>query len=285
MKYTLIAVSLLAFPLFAATGDDCRAVSQLAALYELRALLLKPYTSSYDAEKFIDRRIDELREPMSDGGFRWVRWMRPTGKDGPEVKKGHRVVGVHGRDDHDPFEAGGDHGFAVRIEVPDKRTAFNRNNRVFVGDVKIRYEVNGRSRTMEKTIGQWMQPDTSRTFDLETIADHVDVSLDSGADADHVRESLVEIHILQAVADDDPENPSFPAIQALKRVRRAGDERLVIDDEIARMESSLFPQSTSLPLVDIVTALRRADDLMRSKNESDHEKGEKLLHETLRRLH
>src|SRR5438309_427127 len=83
----------------------------------------------------------------------------------------------------------------------------------------------GRPDTMEKTIDAWMNPDTSKTFDLETIADHVDVSLDSGADADHVREALVEIHILQAVADDDPENPAYLAIESLKRVRHASDER------------------------------------------------------------
>jgi hypothetical protein len=283
-RLLLLLAFVFALPLFALGPDDCRAYSQLAALYQVRGLMLKSNTSSYDVDNFIDHQIDELRGPEAGGGFRWVRWMKPSGSNGPEVKKGHRAVGVHDRGERDPFEASGDHGFAVRIEVPEKKTAFSKNNRVFVGDVTIRYDDNGRSRTMQKTIGEWMNPDTSRTFDIETIADRVDVSIDSGADADKVREALVEIHILQAVADDDPENPAFDAIQSLKRVRRATDERYAIDDEIAHLESSLYPHGESLPIAQIIGDLRRADELIHSSKEKERDRGADLLRETMRRL-
>ena len=285
MRRALLAVLAcsVTLPLFATDRVDCGELTRLGVLYELRSLMLRPHTSSYTVEQFIDRRVEMLREPTSDGDYRWVRWTRPSG-DAPENKKGHLVVAVHDRGDSDHFEASSDHAFAVRIEVPAKRSLFGKNSPVYVGSVKIRTESNGRSRSIDKNIGQWMNPDTSRTLDLETIADHATVSLESGAQADHVRDALVEIHLLQAVAEDDPANPSYPAIQALQSIRRSSDPQAV-DDEIATMERHLFPDSDPMPLASLIGQLRRADDLMHSKKTDEQEKGDKLLKETLRRLH
>jgi hypothetical protein len=41
--------------------------AQIAALYEIRALMLHG-VSSYDVNKFIDTKLDSLREPMPNGG-------------------------------------------------------------------------------------------------------------------------------------------------------------------------------------------------------------------------
>jgi len=286
MRRPLILLSLLAsVPLFAADRGECDAATHLVTLYQVRSIALKSYSSEYDIDNFIDHRIDDLREPLREGGFRWVRWMRPSGSNGPEVKKGHRAVGVQDRDERDTFEASGDHGFAVRIEVPEKKTAFSRNNRVYVGSVTIRYAFHGETRTLKKSIDTWMNPDTSRTFDLDTISDHVDVAIESSTDAKTVREALVEIHILQAVADDDPENPAYPAIQSLRRIRNATDSRYAIDDEIARLETAMFPQSDPMPIAQIIADLRRADQLSRSSKDADKDKGAQLFRETMRRLH
>jgi hypothetical protein len=283
-RFAVVILLFAALPVLALDVPDCTPLQQLAALYEVRSLALKRYSSSSDIDHFIDRRLDDFRGPLAGGGFRWVRWTRPTG-DAPDLKKGHLAVGVHDRGEKDTFEAGGEHAFAVRIEVPEKRSLFTHNNRVYVGTVHVRYETNGRTRSLDKTIDEWMNPDTSRTIDLETIAERVSVSLDSGAPPDHVREALVEIHILQAVPQDDPANPAYEAIQSLQRVRRDSYDRFAIDDEIARVETQLYPGSDPLPLVRILTELRRADEMLRSKKDDEREKGEKLLTETLRRLH
>lgn len=284
MKRVLIFTLLLtAAPAVAASGDeDCRALAGLHELYAIRSMAMSRHTSSYDIDSHIDRRIETLREPLRGGEYRWVRWARPRG-DAPEIKKGHLVVAVHDRGDSDPFEASGDHIFSVRIEVPAKRSLFGKNAPVYVGNVRIRTEVNGRTRSFDKNIGQWMNPDTSRTIDLETITDHATVSLESSTQPDHVRDALVEIHLLQAVAEDDPANPSFPAIQMLQNIRRSSDPR-TIDLEIATMERRLFLDADPLPLATLITELRHADELSRSKKTEDQEKGEKLLKETLRRL-
>lgn len=272
---------MIVLPLLAATSlfgietDDCSASNQLATLYQLQALILRSGSSSYDVDKFIDTRIDELRVPTSGGGFRWVRWMRPTGNP-PYDKHGHNVVAVQGSGS-DHFEASGDHAFSVRVVVPSKRSLFNGNNPVYVGTVQVRSVINGRERTKDEPINEWMNPDTSRTIDLGAIADHVDVSLDASTSERKVRQALVEIHILKAVAEDDPANPNYDTIVMLRRLRDSYDPT-AIDDAIARLDPN------ALPLARIVRDLRLADELLRSKKQEDQDKGDRLLRETLRRL-
>ncbi|MEO8036245.1 MAG: hypothetical protein ABI837_17550, partial [Acidobacteriota bacterium] len=174
--------------------------------------------------------------------------------------------------------------FAVRVAVPRKRSLLNGNNRVYVGSVHVTWDVDGRSREKVEKIDQWMNPDTSRTIDLGVIADHARASLDASAAADHVKESLVELHFEQAVAEDDPANPEYETIRSLGRVRSAYDMDREIDEQIAQLERAMFPSSRPLPILEILKDLRRADELMRSKKEKEVEQGKDLLKDTLRRL-
>ena len=277
----LIAMLFAAVPLFAVdTADDCRPYQQLAALYEIRSVMLRPYSSSYTVDKVIDGRVDQLRGPLADGNYRWIRWVRPSG-DAPYDKHGHTVVGVNGASS-DSFEASGQHAFAVAIVVPQKKSLFSSNNAVYVGKVRLSYVIDGRMRTKEETINAWMNPDTSRTIDLGGIADRAEASLDASTNQKDVKNALVEIHFRNAVPRDDPSNPSYDTIVALQKLR--GADPYAIDSEIARLEQSLFPDAAPIPLVGIVTDLRRAGDLMRSKKDEEKEKGRKLVEETMRRL-
>ena len=276
MKKLLACLALFAVPAAAVEVDDCRAtLAHLTALYEIRSLMMKRYTSSYDVDKAVDRRLDDLREPLGGGKYRWVRWVRRD-SDAPTDKKVHKLRGATSAD---RFESSADHAFAVRVVVPSKRSLFNANSPVSIGGVEIRYTVNGRTRTRNERIDAPMNPDTSRTFDLETIADHVEVAVDVSSKS----EAVVETHFRQAVAEDDPANPSYSTIQALKRIRGTDDPRM-IDAEIASIERGLFPGADPLPILTIIADLRRADELMRSKKQEDQDKGDKLLKETLRRL-
>jgi hypothetical protein len=275
MRHVLIAATLFAaLPLFAIDTEECRDARTLAALYQVRDAML----SGRGTAPLIDDMVDRLREPVAGGGYRWVRWVRPSG-EAPEDKKLHRVRAP--KSEPDNFEASGDHAFAVRVVVPSKRTLFAGNNPVWVGNVEVNYTANGRSKTISQPINAEMQPDTSRTIDLPVIADHVDVRLASATS--NPGEALVEVHFRQAVAEDDPENPAYDTIAVLRRVRDR-DDAYYVDDQIASLERSMFPGTSPLPLLTIVRDLRRADDLMRSKKDEDQEKGQKLLKETMRRL-
>jgi hypothetical protein len=276
MKRALFSLALLliAAPLLA---DDCGAMTQLATLYELRHVAMR---RSSDADSWIDKRIDYLREPSGDG-YRWVRWARPSGSD-PVDKHLHKTQAVHGNGNY-PFEATGAHAYGVRVVVPAKQSLFGRNNPVYVGTVRISYDAEGRHRTKSERIDQWMNPDTSRTIDLGAIADHVEVLLDASTAEKDANSALVEIHFRQAVAEDDPANPAYRTIQSLKHVRNSWSSD-AIDDEIARVERDTFGATESVPLLGIVRDLRRADELIRSSKDSDKEKGDRLLKETLRKL-
>jgi hypothetical protein len=283
IRQPAIALLLACIALPASAFDDCNpAVTALAVLYDVRSVMLTSYSSDYEVRGRVDKRLDDLRVPLPDGGFRWVRYVRPQG-DPPTVVKGHSVVAAHDAGDRDTYEASAPHSFSVRIVVPRKRSLFNGNNPVYVGKVSIRYEVNGRSRTISQTIDEWMEPDTSRTFDLDGIADHADVAIDAGAQASHSRESLVEVHFKQAVPQDDPDNPNFGAIRSLQRVR-SNPEPQVIDSEIAGFEQSLYSGMSSVPLAGIVEMLRHAEPLLKSSKTEEQEKGEKLLRQALRLL-
>jgi hypothetical protein len=252
-------------------------MTQLGTLYELRNVALR---HSYDVDSWIDKRIDYLREPAGDG-YRWVRWVRPSGSD-PTDKHLHKTQAVHGSGT-DSFEATGAHAYGVRVVVPAKQSLFGRNNPVYVGTVRIAYDADGRRRTKTERIDQWMNPDTSRTIDLGAIADRVEASLDASTAQKDANQALVEIHFRQAVAEDDPANPGYRTIQSLKHVRGSFSSD-AIDDEIARVERDTFGTTESVPWLSIVRDLRRADELIRSSKDSDKEKGDKLLKETLRRL-
>jgi hypothetical protein len=277
-RAALISLFLLASPLLAVNGDDCTpAMTHLRSLYELRSLLLKTYTTPYDVERFANRRIEELRDPLPSGGYRWVRWMRPA-NGGPTKKEGHNVRAVQGRDE-DQFEASADHAYAVRVAVPAKRSLLKKNNPVYVADIVITAD----GVTKKYPINRWMNPDTSQTFDLNGIADRVEATARASTAQKDVNEALVEIQFRQAVADDDPANPAYSTIRMLQRVKEAPNP-VTVDAEIAALERQIFPSSDSLPILTLIADLRRADDLMKSSKPEEQEKGNKLLHETLRRI-
>ena len=265
MKRLALAILLIA-PNLAA--DDCTLPREL---YAVRAVAMRTYSSSYDVDSFVDKRLEVLRKG-------YVIWTRPAG-EGPFDKKLHRTKAS--KDALDSFEASGEHVYAVRVAVPAKRTLFNANNPVYVGNIEIRYTAEGKTQTLKQPIEALMQPDTSRTIDLPVIADSVSVRLGTGTNKPG--ESLVEVHFKQALPEDDRNNPDYDAVRALQRIRDSSDAR-TIDDEIADMERRLLPNSDPLPLVEIIADLRRADDLIRSKKDEDQERGNRLLKDTLRRL-
>lgn len=271
-----------AAPLFAVQNDDCSKYQQLATLYEVRSLMLKSFTSSYDVGKFVDAQLEQLRGPMPDGSYRWVRWVRPT-SDAPYDKHGHTVGAVNGSGS-DSFESSGDHVFEVAVVVPQKKSLFSANNPVYVGTVRVSYTVDGRTRTKDEPINSWMNPDTSRTIDLGAIADHAQASLDASANAKDARNALVELHFRKAVPRDDPDNPGYDTIQALQRVRNVSDPD-TIDDEIARAERALYPDAEPFPMTSFISDLRHAQELLHSKKEKDQREGQELMERTLRKLH
>jgi hypothetical protein len=258
-------------------------MSALHALYDLRSMIVDSDASSYEVSSRIEEHLETLREPLPDGGYRWVRFVRPKSGSGPVLKREHLIEAVHGNEAFESFEAASDHVYSLKVAVPRKRSLLNANREAYVGTLKIRYWVDGEEKSMTRTINQWIKPDTSKTFDIGAIADRVETEVEVATRPASVRQSLVEVQFTQAVAQDDPESPHAEAVARLKKVLYDATPE-TIDDEIASLESQIFGSSSRVPLTQIAVALREADRLMASDDEEEQERGRKLLHDTLRLL-
>lgn len=281
---TAAAVCALALATFASplAADDCAELAALRALYEIRQVMFHPYFGSWDVSSRIDTHLSELRGPLPSGGYRWVRFVRPSGEP-PIAKKEHLVQSNQRAGDSDVFEASAEVPFAIRIVVPRKRSLVRGNNEVWVGGLEIRTWVDGEVETETKRIDQWLKPDSQRTFDLGMIADRAEVAVEAGTNPATLGQALVEVHFRQAVAQDDPANPQREGVEALKRLSLSPDPA-TLDLEIARLESRLFPGIVVTPFTTIVARLREAEKLLASATEEEREKGKKALTEVMKSL-
>ena len=286
MKRTLVAVALFALTIPAAaraqSDADCAALQTLQALYEIRHLAMSAYPNSYTIDQAIETHLDRLRDPLPTGGYRWVRWTRPSG-DGPVVKREKIVQADQASGDLEVFEADAAVPYAIRIVAPRKRSLTKANKELWVGTVNVRYWSQGQMKTMERRVDTWLMPDNSRTIDLGVIADRAEVSVETGTKSANRGQALVEVHFRQAVAQDDPANPNFQGVEALKRLEYSVDPA-TLDLEIARLERQLFPGVTVTPFTTIVARLREAETLLRSEKEEEKEKGRKALADVVRAL-
>jgi hypothetical protein len=268
----------LAVALSAAAVDDCAPeMAALHAFYDLRSLVVDRDASTYEISSQIDEHLDNLRGPLPDGGYEWVRFVRPKSGTGPVIKREHLIAGS----EPESFEGTADHVYSVKIVVPRKRSLLKGNKEAWVGEVAVRYWVDGEEEITTKKVNQWMKPDTSKSYDLGVIADRAEAVAEVSTRT--ANESLAEIHFVQAVAQDDPESPHADTVERLKKL--AGDiTPRAIDEEIAKLEYQIFGRREAVPVAQIVVALREADELIRSDKEEEQEEGRKLLRETMRLL-
>jgi hypothetical protein len=282
MRKLVLAILLLlvSTSLFAAYDCDVD-VRALNALFDIRDLMISR-ASSYTVDSRIQMHIENLRDPLPQGGYRWVMWVRPTG-DAPVQKKAHLVSSVKDQGDAESFEASGDHPFEVRVVVPRKRSTFNANHAVYVKKLVVRYDRDGKQQQLDKAIDKWMAPDTSQSFDLGGIAERANAELEVATRASDVQQALAEIHFRQAVATDDPDNPHFETIQTLKSL--ASDlsaEKL--ERNISLIEKRLFPDAHFVRLVPLFEQIRTAMDLIKSEKPEEQEKGKKSLDAAIKQL-
>lgn len=276
MRSLVIGLLLCSLVTPALRAQDCETeLAALRAFYDIRDLAVRESTSPYDITRRIDQHLSELREPLGDGSFRWVNYVRPTGS-APIVKRERSVEANRDAGDSEIFEAGADHPFAVQVVVPRKRSLIRGNMEAWVGEVEIRYWADGEEDRITRTINAWLRPDTTRSFDLGVIADRAEVVAEVGTRKSTPGQSLVEIHFQQAVPQDDPESPNADTVRRLKSLAADADPG-TIDDEIESLEQQIFGRSGRLRTTELVATLRAAETLLASEKEEEREKGQKLL--------
>jgi hypothetical protein len=279
-----LAWFVLAFcALQAGASEDCSDIQALNALYGVRGLVIRG-APSWTITSEIDEQIRALRQPLPGGGYRWVRIVRPAAGQGPFLKKGY-MVKASSESAPDVFEAEGSNAWAVSVVVPRKRSLLRANNESWVGDATITCTIDGRSETKKESIRRWMSPDTTHTIDLGgPIASDCRVRVQTATRAAFTNEqALVEIHIRQAVEEDDPANPSYETIRTLEKIRSTASPE-TLDYEIAKLERRLFPNLDTFPFATLLFETREAQRLLKSEKQEDREKGEKMLAEVVKEI-
>lgn len=283
MKRYLAWVVLFLAAIQPAAAEDCRDVDALNALYGVRELVIRG-EPSWTISTEIDEQVERLREPLAGGGYRWVRLVIPSSGEGPFDKTEHFVRSAS-ESAPDVFEAEARDAWAIRIAVPRKRSLFRSNNESWVGDATITCTIEGRTETRRESIRRWMKPDTTQTIDLGgAIADSCRVQLETATRTAFLDEqALVEVHIRQAVAEDDPENPNAETIRVLQKIRSSATPA-TLDYEIAKLERRLFPNLYSYPFATLFEMTREAQVLLASEKEEEREKGLKKIDEVVNEL-
>jgi len=283
MKRATICLLLIVLSAPVRASEECPDVEALNALYGVRELVIRE-APSYTISSEIDDQIEQLRGPLPEGGYRWVRLVRPADENGPFDKTGH-FVRSDSVDSPDVFEAAAANAWAVSIVVPRKKSLFRANSESWVGDATITCTVEGRSETRRESIQRWMKPDTRHTVDLGgVIADSCRVRVETATRTAYLDEkALVEIHIQEAVEEDDAANPNAEAIRILKKVRHSTSPE-TLDYEIAKLERRLFPNLYSYPFATLLAETREAQKLLTSEKEDEQKKGMEKLEEVVKGL-
>lgn len=282
MSRFLLALVLGFAALPVSAADSCDEVAALNTLYGVRDLMIRG-ASSWTITSAIDEHIERLREPMPGGGYRWIRLIRPENGRGPYDREKHFVMS----DDEsspDIFESDAASAYAISVVVPRKRSLFRKNAESWIGDVAITCRAEGRTETKRESIRRWMRPDTSHLIDLDMIADHCHVRVESYTRTEYLDEQArVEIHIRQAVEQDDPDNPNYETVRSLHKVRSdSSTEKL--DYEIARLERRLFPSLRSYPFATLLARVQEAEELLRSEEEEKRVEGKELLERVVKQI-
>jgi hypothetical protein len=278
MTWTILLLT--AIPVAADWRDPLRTdLEGLGILYQVREQLLDRRVSDWDVNRFIDREIDRLLEPLPEGGHEWVVQVRPASE---VVRRSEHLVRAT-PDAPSTFEHAEPWVYAVRLVVPRKRSLFRGNNPVWVEGYRVMVvEPDGSRSEREIEVGRWMQPGTTTTLDLDTIASSVRVAARAATAAEHRGEALLEIHLLKTVTRDDPQNPYFETIAMLRDLRRSlSPDR--VDSQIERLERRVFPGKRPLPVGRLADLLSEAQALLESEDPAEREKAGAVL-ERMRRL-
>lgn len=201
------------------TALDAQRVSDLGA--DLKAFdRMAEFCDNLDPcaaviRRVADENLEMLREPRGDGSYRWANLQR--------IEAGRRssdgeIVKVHSEAELDTIAVAGQRIYSAIISVPKRRTMFSSNNKVWVRDLVVESEmVDGRTRTYEIPVGEWIEPEDSRTVPLEDVALKARVVARLGVQTGNTK-SAAEVTILEASLVDDPRNPYYPFVRQFKGI-------------------------------------------------------------------
>ncbi|MBI2212670.1 MAG: hypothetical protein HYU52_03415 [Acidobacteria bacterium] len=162
--------------------------------------------------KVVEQNLDMLREPRSDGSYRWASFQRV---EAGRISDEKEILKVSTEATLDTIELAGKHSFSVVVTAPRKRSLISANNKIFVRDVIAEITSgDGKIRTAEIPVGVWVNPGDSHSVPLDEIAASARVKVNIGVESG-TKKAVASVALLQAGLVDDPLNPHHPAVKRL----------------------------------------------------------------------
>jgi hypothetical protein len=174
--------------------------------------------------KVAEQNLDMLREPRSDGSYRWASFQRI---EAGRVTVEKEIIKVNTEATLDVIELTGKRSFRVVVSAPKKRSLVSSNSKVFVRDVVAEVTgVDGKARTVEIPVGVWVNPGDSHSVPLDDIAISARVKVNVGVESGG-KKAVASVALLQAGLVDDPLNPYHPAVKRLVAIDTIVKEKTV----------------------------------------------------------
>lgn len=164
----------------------------------------------------VDSDMTMLREPREDGTYRWAALQR---QDASRVKDEKAVERVHSEKELREVTLTAPNAYRVEVAVPQKRSLFAANNRVFVRNVFVDSTgFDGKTTHHEIAVRRWINPGDATSIALYEIGKSVKIVAELGVESGEKR-AVAEVALVQAKLVDDPASPYFPAVKRLEQIR------------------------------------------------------------------
>ncbi|MFA6955464.1 MAG: hypothetical protein WC538_06285 [Thermoanaerobaculia bacterium] len=174
--------------------------------------------------KVVEQNLDTLREPRTDGTYRWASFARIEANHTSLEKE---ILKVSTESTLDTIELTAKHVFRVVVSAPKKRNIVSSNNKIFVkGVVAEMTGGDGKVRTSEIPVGVWIAPGDSHSVPLDEIAASARVKVSIGVESG-TKKAVASVALLEASLVDDAQNPYYPAVKRLNVINTIVKEKTV----------------------------------------------------------
>ncbi len=165
----------------------------------------------------VDSDIEDLREPRSDGTYRWASLQR---EEASRVKDQKSIERVQSEKDLREVTLTAPNAYRVEVSLPTKRSLVSANNRVYIRNVLVDSTgFDGKPLHHEISVNAWVNPGDSNGVALPEIGKSVRATVELGVESGDKR-AVADVALIQAKLADDPASPFFPAVQRLLQIRQ-----------------------------------------------------------------
>lgn len=225
-------------------NDDLRAM--------LRVLDVSKERGDYQEvlRRITDEDIDELREPRTNGSYRWATLQR---EEEGRVSDERGVEKVSSEKELTKITVTAPRAYRVVVSAPRKRSLFSSNSRVWLRDVAVELtDFEGKTTNEILPANVWINPGESHSLALPIVARSAKAEASVGVESGN-KKAVASVALVQAKLVDDPRSPYYPAVRRLLDIQqrlsdgsvRTAELRAVIDEALLSLPGEMERRTAS----------------------------------------